>query len=338
LRIRCAQASRPKSPKESIVANTRVSLIGELYDCVKPLFDGTLQPEGVELVVTRSPSPEAMRRQLTAWEFDICEMAFGAYLIARRQGADVTAIPVFPRRAFFHTNFMCHANAGIDGPRDLAHKRIGVAEYVQSATLWARGVLEHDFGLDPRKAQWYVERAGSGSTGEVLGFKPPHDITVRQTPGGKSLVAMLAAGELDLALAGGNAQAQADNALRPLFADAIAEGKRFYVTHGYVPANHLYMIRGSLAREQLALVANLYRALCEAKTLAQQSLPRDRAPGLLFGTEQLARTCETFAGDPFAYGIGANRTMLETVVQLCHEQGLIRDLPPVEQLFVSGTD
>ena len=320
------------------MAPIRVSLIGELYDCVKPLFDGTVRPEGVELVVTRSPSPEAMRRQLTAWEFDICEMAFGAYLIARAQGADVTAIPVFPRRAFFHTNFMCRANGPVDGPRDLAGKRIGVAEYVQSATVWARGVLEHDFGLDPRKAQWYVERHGSGSTGEVLGFKPPHDISVQQTPGGKSLVAMLAAGELDVALVGGNAQAQANNALRPLFADAIAEGKRFYDAHGYVPANHCYMVRGSLAREHPALVANLYRAFHEAKTAAQRSLSRERSPAILVGNEQLAMTCESFAGDPFAYGGGPNRAMLETVLELCQEQGLVRDRPSIDQLFVSGID
>ena len=126
------------------MTSTRVSLIGEPYDCVKPLFSGAIQPDGIELAVTRSPSPEAMRRQLTAWEFDICEMAFGAYLIARSQGADVTAIPVFPRRAFFHTNFMCHAGAGIDSPHGLAGKRIGVAEYVQSATLWARSVGDID--------------------------------------------------------------------------------------------------------------------------------------------------------------------------------------------------
>jgi 4,5-dihydroxyphthalate decarboxylase len=325
------------------VATTRISLIGEVYDCVKPLFEGTLRADGVELAVTRSPSPEAMRRQLTAWEFDVCEMAFGAYLIARAQGADVTAIPVFPRRAFFHTNFMCHANAGISGPRDLAGKRIGVAEYVQSATLWARGVLEQDFALDAKQAQWYVERAGTGSTGstgEVLGFKPPREIAVQQTPGGKSLVAMLAAGELDMALVGASAQAQAGHALRPLFADAIAEGRRFYGAHGYVHANHTYMIRGSLAREQPALVANLYRAFGESKTRAQQSLPRDRQPGLLFGNEALAKTCDSFTGDPavdpFAYGIVANRSMLETVVQLCQAQGLVRDKPSIEQLFVPG--
>ncbi len=318
------------------MTTTRVSLIGEVYDGVRPLLDASLQPDGVTLAVTRSPSPEAMRRQLKEWEFDICEMAFGAYLIARAQGADVSAIPVFPRRAFFHTHFVCHAGAAIDGPRQLAGKRIGVAEYVQSATLWARGALEHDYALDPRQAQWFVERAGSGSTGEVLGFKPPHDIAVRQTPGNKSLAALLAAGELDMALLGADAHAQGGNALRPLFGNPIAEGARFYKAHGFVPANHTYMIRGSLAREHPALVNSLYRAFCEAKVRAQQSLPGEKSPGVLFGSEMLATTCATFSGDPFAYGIGANRAMLETVVRLCQEQGLIRDRPAIDQLFVPG--
>jgi 4,5-dihydroxyphthalate decarboxylase len=316
----------------------RVSLIGELYDCVKPLFEQTVRADGTELVVTRSPSPEAMRRQLTAWEFDICEMAFGAYLIAKARGADVTAIPVFPRRSFFHTNFICRADARIDGPRDLAHKRIGVAEYVQSATVWARGILEHDFALNPGKVQWYVERAGSGSTGEVLGFKPPPAISVQQTPGGKSLVAMLGAGELDMALVGANAQSQTGSALHPLFADVIAEGKRFYSAHGYVPASHCYMVRGSLAREQPAIVANLYRAFQASKKFARQSLTGQKQEGFLFGNGQLARTCESLAGDPFAYGISVNRTMLETVVELCREQGLVRDKPAIGQLFVPGIE
>ncbi len=320
------------------MARTRISLIGELYDCVDPLFSGAIQPAGIELAVTRSPSPEAMRRQLTAWEFDICEMAFAAYLIARKQGADVTAIPVFPRRAFFHTNFVCHKDAGISSPQGITGKRIGVAEYVQSATLWARGVLEHDFALNSRETHWYVERAGSGSTGEVLGFKLPRELSVQQTPGGKSLVAMLTAAELDMAWVGGSAQAQADAALRPLFADAITEGRRYFAAHGYVPANHMYMVRGSLAREQPALVANLYRAFCESRAQAQQHLPHGQAPGLLFGNQALATTCESITGDPFAYGIRANRAMLETVIQLCREQGMVRDTPTVEQMFVSGMD
>src|SRR5690242_6358654 len=96
-----------RASAEREMATTRVSLIGERYGCVAPLFEGTVRPAGIDLAVTTSPSPQAMRRQLSAWEFDVCEMAFGAYLIAREQGADVTAIPVFPQRAFFHTGFAC---------------------------------------------------------------------------------------------------------------------------------------------------------------------------------------------------------------------------------------
>jgi 4,5-dihydroxyphthalate decarboxylase len=158
-------------------------------------------------------------------------------------------------------------------------------------------------------------------------------MSVQQTPGGKSLVAMLAAGAGHRTRRG-NAQAQAGNTLRLLFADAIAEGKRFYDLHGCIPANHCYMVRGSLAREHPAIVANLYRAFHESKIVAGQSLSSERQRALLFGNEQLAMTCESFAGDPFSYGIDSNRAMLETVVELCQEQGLVRGKSSIEQLFV----
>ena len=72
-------------------------------------------------------------------------------------------------------------------------------------------------------------------------------------------------------------------------------------------------------------------------SLNSRCLVKNRA-GLLFGNEQLARTCESFVGDPFSYGSSPNRTMLETVVQLCQEQGLVRDKPSIEQLFVPGIE
>jgi hypothetical protein len=98
------------------------------------------------------------------------------------------------------------------------------------------------------------------------------------------------------------------------------------------------MVRGSLAREQPGIVANLYRAFLASKNCARQSLTGQKQDGLLFGNEQLASACESFAGDPFAYGISVNRTMLETVVELCREQGLVRDKPAIGQLFVSGIE
>lgn len=321
------------------MATTRISLIGEAYDNVAALFDGTLEPDGVEISATRSPSPEAMRRQLTGWEFDVCEMAFGAYLIAKAQGADVTGIPVFPRRAFFHTQFVVHERAGIATPADLHGKRVGVAEYVQSATLWARGMLEHDFGLDPRRVQWYVERAGADSTGAVLGYTPPADLTVKQTPGGRKVAAMLEAGELDAALVGALFQRMETTfptGVRPLFPDVVVEGKRFHAAHGYVPANHMYMIRGSLARERPHVVNALYRAFCAASADAQRRLASPTATGNLFGNEYLAATCASLGAEPFVYGIEPNRAMLETVLELCREQGLVAKTPNIDDLFMPG--
>ncbi len=237
------------------------------------------------------------------------------------------------------TQFVVHERAGIATPADLHGKRVGVAEYVQSATLWARGMLEHDFGLDPRRVQWYVERAGADSTGAVLGFTPPADLAVTQTPGGRKVAAMLEAGELDAAMVGPLFQrvgAPFPPGVRPLFPDVVLEGKRFYAAHGYVPANHLYMIRGSLARERPDIVASLYRAFCQASADAQARLPSKTRTGDLFGNDYLAETCGPLGGAPYAYGIEANRAMLEDVVQLCRAQGLIGAAPKIEAMFAPG--
>lgn len=323
------------------MAAIRLTLIGAPHEWVRPLFDGTVQPEGVELTVTRAAPPEAMRRQLSTWEFDVCEMAFGAYLVARAQGADVVAIPAFPMRAFFHTNFACHVDAAINRPGDLANKRVGIPEYVQSACLWARGILQHDFGMDPFQVQWYAERSGAESTGAVLGFVPPGRIALKQTPGGKSLVSMLLGHELDAALVGRISQTSAGkesaSKVQRMFPDIIAEGKRFFDQHGYIPANHTYVIRGEVLRKYAWVSVNLYHAFQEAKALVQQSLPERIASGLIFGAEYLTRTREMFGEDPFSYGVAPNRAMLETVVQFAQEQGLINERPAIEQLFASGT-
>jgi 4,5-dihydroxyphthalate decarboxylase len=323
------------------MARIQLTLIGGPHEWVRPLFDGTVQPEGMDLIVTRSPPPEAMRRQLSTWEFDISEMAFGAYLVARAKGADIVAIPAFPMRGFFHTNFACHVDANINHPGDLANKRVGIAEYVQSACLWARGILQHDFGMDPYHVQWYAERSGAESTGTVLGFVPPKGIALQQIPAGKNLVSMLVARELDAAMVGRIPQTttgkESGSNVRPMFPDLIAEGKRFFDRHGYIPANHTYVIRGEVLRKYPGVAVNLYYAFQEAKAVVQQSLPQRIPSGLVFGAEHLAREREIFGDDPFRYGVAPNREMLETVVQFSQEQGLIHERPTIEQLFAVGT-
>src|SRR5213594_4888360 len=120
-----------------------LSFISAFNERVDPLMNGTIKAEGIEIVPTYSHSSETFWRQLKFQEFEIGEMSLSSYLIARSRGLDMVAIPVFPSRRLFHCEVAYHADSGVKEPGDLAGKRIGVAEYQQTAALWTRGVLEH---------------------------------------------------------------------------------------------------------------------------------------------------------------------------------------------------
>ena len=318
---------------------------------VEPLMDGTVEVEGLEFIPTHSGPSETFYRQLKFFEFDVSEMSLSSYIIARARGVDMVAIPVFPSRRLFHTEVAYNADSGVKAPGDLVGKRIGVAEYQQTAALWTRGVLEHDFDVSQYKVHWYMERTEELSHGGATGFQPPPGISFQRIPTDKSLASMLLAGELDAAAVVGpwtRAQSFVDRSnripgsgdwsrIKLLFPDKIAETRRFFHAHGFLPANHTYIVRGSVYRQNPWVAINLFNGFVKAKALAAEKLI-DRIPsGLFFGREYAAMTREVVGDDPFAYGIKANRQMLTTLIDYSHEQGLIKDKPKIEELFAEST-
>jgi len=265
---------------------------------------------------------------------------------------DFVAIPVFPSRRFMHTQLSYHVDSGIQQPGDVVGKRIGVGEYQQTASLWVRGILEHDFGVSQYKVDWHMERTEELSHGGATGFTPPKGISFFRIPPDKSLASMLVNHELDVA-AVDRAFARETNIIdrstrirgtggdwskvRPLFPDRMAEGVRFFAQHGFIPANHAYVIRGDVHRKYPWVAFNLYSAFLKAKAIAQERLAESIPSGLIFGREYLAKTREIFGADPFPYGIKENRSMLETLVEYSHEQGLIPQKSKIEDLFAPST-
>src|SRR5919206_1326579 len=181
------------------MAKIKLSFISGTNERVKPLLDGTVEPEGVELIPTYSDPSETFWRQLKFQEFDISEMSLSSYLIAKSQGFDMIALPVFPSRRFMHAQLSIHVDSGVKQPDDLAGKRIGVGEYQQTAALWTRGVLEHDFGVSQYRVHWYMERTEELSHGGATGFRPPEGISFQRVPPDKSLASMLVNNEIDAA-------------------------------------------------------------------------------------------------------------------------------------------
>ena len=315
-------------------------------------MDGAVQAEGLELIPTYSHPGETFWRQLKFQEFEIGEMSLSSYLIARSRGADMVALPVFPSRRLFHAELAYHADSGVKQASDLAGKRIGVAEYQQTAALWTRGILEHDFGVSQYKVHWYMERTEELSHGGATGFTPPPGISFHRIPPDKSLASMLVDHELDAAGVTGpwtRAPSFVDRSSRipgsggdwskvkPLFPDRMAEGKRFFKKHGFLPANHAYIIRGDVYRKYPWVAFNLYSGFVKAKALAAEKLAERIPSALFFGREYLAMTREIFGDDPFPYGLKANRPMLDRLVEYSHEQGLTEKKMKIEDLFAEST-
>ena len=129
-----------------------LSFATRINERVRPLVEGSVQPAGIDLVPTLSHPGETFWRQLRFGDFDVSEMSLSSYLIAKSRGSDLVAIPAFPSRRFFHIELEARADAGIDSPGDLRGKRIGLPEYQQTAAVWLRAVLQHDFDVRLRRS------------------------------------------------------------------------------------------------------------------------------------------------------------------------------------------
>jgi 4,5-dihydroxyphthalate decarboxylase len=226
-----------------------------------------------------------------------------------------------------------------------------VAEYQQTAALWIRGILEHDFGVSQYKIHWYMERSEEMSHGGTTGFKPPAGISFNRIAPNKSLASTLLENELDVAHVASPFALQANaldrssritgkgdwSKIKLLFPDRIAEGARFYGKHGFLPVNHTYIIRGDVYKKYPWAAFNLYSGFVKAKALARAKMLERIPTALFFGPEYAAMTREMIGDDPFPFGIKANQAMLDTLTGYSHEQGLTPRKMNVEELFAEST-
>ena len=328
-----------------------LGFISAFNERVDPLMNGTVKAEGIELIPTYSHPAETFWRQLKFKEFEVAEMSMSSFLIAKSQGSDMVALPVFPSRRLFQTELSYHVDSGITKPGDLAGKKLGVAEYQQTAALWIRGILEHDFGVSQYNIHWHMERSEEMSHGGATGFKPPAGISFNRIAANKSLVSTLLGNELDVAHVASPFVLQANtldrssrivgkndwSKIRPLFPDRMIEAERFFKKHGFLPVNHTYIIRGDIYRKYPWIAFNLYSGFVKAKALARQKLAESMPSALFFGPEYLAMTRRLIGDDPFPYGIKANQAMLDTITSYSHEQGLTPRQVKPEELFAEQT-
>jgi 4,5-dihydroxyphthalate decarboxylase len=328
------------------MAELELSACFSVNELTRPLLDGSVEPQAIRLTTTGVHPSEMFWRQLKFEEFDVSEMSVSSLLIEQSHGPTPwVGIPVFTSRMFSHTMLHVRAGAGIEEPRQLEGRRVGVPEYQQTSAVWSRGILQHEFGVDLRAIEWFMERPPERSHGGATGFTPPPGIRLRYIPPETDIGAMLVDGSLDATLLyltdrnlvdRSRAAVGDRSGIRPLFADAAAEGRRFYAKTQILPLNHCVVVRRSLYDRHPWIVLNIYNAFVAAKEEAVgRALPVLEpyfTAGLLNGDARRG-----LAGDPFPYGIRASLPTLQMLTRILHEQGLTDRVVGLDEIFAKQT-
>jgi 4,5-dihydroxyphthalate decarboxylase len=292
------------------------------------LKNGTVQPRTCRLeFVEVDPLIDAFRRMVRGLEFDVSEMALTTYVTARAHGRKLVGLPIFLVRAFHHGAIVYNTSSGITSPKDLEGRKVGVNRgYTVTTGVWARGVLQHQYGVDLKTITWVL----SGDEHVAEYRRPSNVVSIEK---GRKLAEMVASGELPAAIG-----VEVDSPdVKPLIADATNAGLAALRKEGHYPINHLIVAREDVLDKRPELAADLFDAFARAKRLYVDRLREDKIahPSKVDVLHRLVM--DATGSDPLPYGIEPNRRMLEELVQYALEQKIIDKFVTLEELFPETT-
>jgi 4,5-dihydroxyphthalate decarboxylase len=272
------------------------------YPHTTALRDGRVASDKLRLdFADVSPANRAFAPMVREGRYDVSELAIATALQAKAYGKPIVVLPVTVAARFQEAALLCRADGKVRGPADLVGRRVGVRAYSQTTGMWLRGILADDHGVRPEAMRWVT-------------FEDAHVAEAKDPPWaeraapGKELLPMLRAGELDAVIVGNDVPD--DPSLRTVFPDPAAAGAVFLRRYGFVPVNHMVVVRRELVEGRPELVAELLRLFRDAKTAAP---PQDGGV------------------DPLPVGRAALRPALKLAARYAHEQGLLpQQLDPDE--------
>ena len=295
------------------------------YGHTTPLKDGSIGSPMFELEhVEVSPVPMIFRRMVRTLEFDVAEMALATHLCSKAHGKRFTALPVFLTRDFYHGMLSYNVRSGIETPKDLEGRRVGVRSYTFTPGVWTRGILQSEHSVDLSAVTWVI----SGDE-HVAEYEAPANVVYSQS---NDLGDMLLSGEIDAAI---GAPPVDSPDVRPLFEDPQKLDTQWHRKTGIYPISHVLVVKDALLQDNPDLASELFRVFSAAKKDYEKRLESgdDSAPG----TEQLLRMSEIVGDNAISYDYESTRRTLETFVGFNVDQGVIPEPIDPSDLFPAET-
>ncbi|MFV0493417.1 MAG: ABC transporter substrate-binding protein [Pseudorhodobacter sp.] len=323
------------------MSKLRLSVAIGDYDRNRPLLDGRCLIDGVDPVTMTLTPEEMFFRAMRHEAFDICELSLSSHSLRVSRGdCPYVGIPAFVSRAFRHTSIIVRTGSGIRKPADLRGRRIGIPEWQLTANVWARAMLEDEYGVSSTEINWV--RGGLEEPGrhEKVSLDLPEGISVTDIGPEQILREMLANGEID-AFMGPRAPTSftPDNPdLRWLFDDPTAEAQAYFRKTGIFPIMHIIGVRKTLAEAHPWLPMAVLKAFQDSKKMAMAALADTSATKITlpFVEEQLRRAQALMGVDYWPYGFAPNRDTLDYFLGQHHAQGLSGRRVSPEELFHPG--
>jgi 4,5-dihydroxyphthalate decarboxylase len=308
------------------------------YDHVRDLAAGRVRAEGLDLTFLELEIEQILQRFAHLREWDVSEFSLAQYVAARSRGDDsLVAIPVFPSRVFRHGSIFVRPGTLAD-PADLAGHRVGVPEWVQTAGVWIRGILEREYGVDLASIEWVQAGVNEPGRGETIAVDLPTGIAIEPRPDA-SLDSLLRQGEIDAVLSARAPAGLRDGAAERLIADYPAVEQEWWQRTGIFPIMHVVVLTGAAYERDPWIAANLTNAFEQAKRLGVRRLTETTASSIAmpWAPERLVELKPLFGEEWWPYGVEANRTTLEAFVEFASAQGVAAGPLPIEELFAPET-
>ncbi len=309
------------------------------YGHTKELVDGSIPIEGVDAEFIKvEPMIAAFRRMVRDVEFDACEVACTTYIVSRAYGRPFKALPLLLMRNFHHSGIVVRDDANVKVPKDLEGKKVGVRAYTVTTGAWTRGILATEYGLDLSKVTWVVD-----DEEHVQELKLPSNVI--HVPEGKSLVSMMAAGEIQAgftanagigregaAKEGWTAGAQAQpQVYRDLIPNVRAAEDEWFKRTGIYPMHGVLTVKDEILKKHPWVVQSLYKAFTEAKNRYVAKLRAGEGDSV---HDKRYRSYLKLMDDPLPYGIKANLPSINMLIDIATNQGLIPRRMSIDELFV----
>lgn len=314
------------------MSKLKLTLAIDDYDYLRPLREGSVTPEGIDLNLLTVESGLRHQRMAHHGEYDACEYSMGSYMVARALGADwLQAIPFFPRRMFAHRFFFVRAGAGVSKPTDLKGRRIGLLGYQNSLALIVKGMLMHAYDLPLADVTWVTQRE------ERVPAALPPGIKVERADGGKGLEELLLAGEIDALVQPDFPQAwlQGKGTVERLFPDSAREERAYFERTGIFPIMHPLVVKKEILDRAPWVATSLYDAFVQSQRQYQAFMQQPHR--LSFAWNPVEEERHFFGKDPFSQGLRENRHDVAALIGFAEEQGLLSRPLRVDEVFAEST-